>query len=619
MRWSRLALACGLCSLCLLGSSVLAQPRASLSPEEQRVRQLVEQLGAHEYATREKAQAELSQMGLLALEVLIDAQQHDDIEIAIRARQLVKSMPIRWDAKQDAPKVSRLMNRYGSRDLAERGQVIKQLADLPERMGLVALCRIARFEPSLMLSKRAALSVMRSELGDGPANVAAAKQIHEIIGASRRPATDWLRYYARFLGQPDDAAELWEELVDMEERTYAVFPKQSSADLTRELLQAYANFLTKLDKPAQAQAVAMRMIRFLADDQRNQILETVDWMLQNEWWDAVDAVYAKHASAFRQRPLLMYRLAESRKRAGNMEGALEAAEMAARDTAQSSNELHLTLAFSLQNEGMVYWAEFAYRQAITDPESSLELVSQAFVFLAEMLHDVEEDKRAAEVLREMFAKVGNDSKTRERIENDLGQPMASLEARMHYFRAKNFEQSGLPDNEAKAYQQAVQLDPRDSDILIGMFRRSERDPRNRNLVAKRIQEAVDSYQSDIQKLEAKLTDRQARSERSRTELDLAQACNQMAWLISNTQGDFEAALQASRRSLEIRSDSSGFRDTLARCYYAKGEFAQAVTEQQRAVELEPNSVQMKKQLELFQEALKQQQLKDGTAKDASGQ
>ncbi len=54
-------------------------------------------------------------------------------------------------------------------------------------------------------------------------------------------------------------------------------------------------------------------------------------------------------------------------------------------------------------------------------------------------------------------------------------------------------------------------------------------------------------------------------------------------------------------------DRSGFLDTLGRCYYAKGDFANAVRFQTRAVALDPHSPAMLAQLELFQKSLREQE------------
>ncbi len=47
--------------------------------------------------------------------------------------------------------------------------------------------------------------------------------------------------------------------------------------------------------------------------------------------------------------------------------------------------------------------------------------------------------------------------------------------------------------------------------------------------------------------------------------------NQFAWLVANTQGDVQAALESSRRSLELIPDDPGYLDTLGRCYFAAGD------------------------------------------------
>ena len=41
-------------------------------------------------------------------------------------------------------------------------------------------------------------------------------------------------------------------------------------------------------------------------------------------------------------------------------------------------------------------------------------------------------------------------------------------------------------------------------------------------------------------------------------------------------------------------------DTLARCYYAKGDYARAVQTQRRAADIEPHTRSIQRQLEQFQ-------------------
>ena len=65
------------------------------------------------------------------------------------------------------------------------------------------------------------------------------------------------------------------------------------------------------------------------------------------------------------------------------------------------------------------------------------------------------------------------------------------------------------------------------------------------------------------------------------------ACNEFAWLAANTEGDLDEALRLSKRSLDLAGEHGSYCDTLARVYFAKGDYANAVKHQSRAAELLP--------------------------------
>ena len=60
--------------------SVSQQPASDL---DTRIAQLIQQLGAPEYATRQKARTELERLRLDAFDALNEAQFNDDIEVAL--------------------------------------------------------------------------------------------------------------------------------------------------------------------------------------------------------------------------------------------------------------------------------------------------------------------------------------------------------------------------------------------------------------------------------------------------------------------------------------------------------------------------------------------------------
>ena len=82
------------------------------------------------------------------------------MEIALRARYLVRAMQVRWHQDSDTADVIRVLKEYGEQTETERRSRIDRLKNLDKQEGLVALCRLARFETSEELSKYAALKVM---------------------------------------------------------------------------------------------------------------------------------------------------------------------------------------------------------------------------------------------------------------------------------------------------------------------------------------------------------------------------------------------------------------------------------------------------------------------------
>ena len=89
-------------------------------------------------------------------------------------------------------------------------------------------------------------------------------------------------------------------------------------------------------------------------------------------------------------------------------------------------------------------------------------------------------------------------------------------------------------------------------------------------------------------------------------------CNQYAWLVSNTYGDFDEALRCGLKSVEIYPYSTGKEldpniagklDTLGRCYWAKGDLEEAIKVQSKALKLDPHGGLIKRQLRFFEKEL----------------
>jgi HEAT repeat protein len=174
------------------------------------IEQLIAQLGDEEYAVRRRAEEQLLKLGLQAFDALQAAEDHDDLEIAERVQFIVQQMAIDWVQTDDPGDVRRLLTRYGDLSEASRGDRVRQLAELDDRAGLGALCRIARFEQSPEVSRRAATSVLAMDMSAEERATAAPSCLAE-LGSSERPPVRWIQLYLRELAEPEATIAEWAE------------------------------------------------------------------------------------------------------------------------------------------------------------------------------------------------------------------------------------------------------------------------------------------------------------------------------------------------------------------------------------------------------------------------
>jgi tetratricopeptide (TPR) repeat protein len=566
------------------------------------IAQLVDQLGSEQYAKREKAQAQLQKLGLDAFDALYEARESEDIEISMRARYLLQSLPIQWAHEDDPPRVRELLRGYDDKADDERQNLMEQLAVLPDRQGVPALCRLVRFESSNILSKRAALLIMqRADTPDDRAAGQLASSINDQIGPSQRDAARWLETYVRTLKNPEATLDDWQRIAKREELIFSNTPEKSDADLVRDLLRWQVELLERCGRDEETLAVILRTID-LVDGTRKQLIETVDWLVDRSAWTTVEEVAGRFPERFEESTLLLYRLAEAQQKSGR---DTQSAETAARalEADPDSPQDHVEAALWLQERGHLDWSQREYAQVVqSTPPDTVDGLRARFLY-SEMLHDLQRDREAADVLSPASEALDNNEAVRRLAALNTGRDAPSVRARMLYFRAEDFRRKGEIEKQVDHLRQAAAGDPTDADVLIAMYRAGDRDSALRKEAMKLIETAADHFRSQIDRCEqgaAKTTDER---QRAAWRMLLASANNQFAWLVSNTEGDYDEALRCSQRSLELRPDTAGYLDTLGRCYFAKGDLENAVSAQSKAVELEPYTAQIRRQLEMFRQSL----------------
>ena len=564
------------------------------------VKRLIGDLGARQFALRERAQAELQRLGLAAFDALHDAQDSNDIEIAIRSRYLLRSLDLRWAREDDPLPVKEILRGYGDKSASERRNLLEQLAALADGQGIGALCRVVRFDDSNLLSKRAALLIVQQSASDDPA---AKQQVRDLIpaeiGPSQRGAADWLRIFVDLQDDPEALLDAWETFTRREETVFHHTPEKSSADIVRDLLRWQADLLERLGRREQALAVVQRTINLL-DGSREQLLETVDWLIQREAWPTVELVAERFAERFNDSALLLYRLAEAHRRQDRGELAEQTAQQALKLN-KDNHQDHILAAFSLQERGLFDWAEREYRYVIElGPPASQHDLRVRFL-LSEMLHDVGRNLDAAETLQPAVDAMNNDQNV-EYLVRRIGREPGGIRSRLNYFYGEHLRSREQLAEQRERLEEGAKQDPTDADLLIAMYRASHADEAWRKTTLQLIQEAAEVFRQQVREGEQAIASADNEELRAVYNRQLAGANNQLAWLVSNTEGDYDEALRCSLRSLELRPKTAGYLDTLGRCYFAKGDYEKAVQVQTQAVELEPHSGQIRRQLELFEKA-----------------
>lgn len=619
--------------LCLFGGDASAQPSDPATvgrlPREGDTRKLIEQLGHPSYAVRVRARENLERMGLQAFDDLHEAQYHPDSEIAMTARYLVGSLMVSWSTDSDPPAVREALDEYGAKSDSERQNRMDRLAELPGRQGLPALVRLARFETSLRLSREAALAIMRGPMSeDAAVRRSEATAIREVLGPNTRQAAEWLRVYADDLENGQYSAQAWRKLIAQQR---LAVEEGVDAAATRpavlELVRVCATRAASTGQIEQALAIASEHLDLIAP-RSDDLIDACSWAIDNKLHPLVLRLQDRHPQIFSRHPILLYGAAEATLAgdrgstlAPNESEAIRADEIAINAAAINPLPMHGTEAAeamspkaieeiaqrhretgrSLQSRGLFRWAEREYRHIIDSLPVDAILGAMARAELAVMFGELNRHQDVVETLEPMIERTEKDQAYARRLQSQALN-IARIKSTMMYHKglaavAEKANQDG--PNAQETLLAALELEPDNVDILIAMYR-TEGDDEWQNMVRRRIASIALMFDNQI---EAIRLQNQARIRFPDLSARLAQAYNQYAWLICNTEGDLKKALQYSLKSLELTPDEPAQLDTCARCYFVLGDYENAVRIQRRAVKLEPHSPPLLRQLQEFEAAL----------------
>jgi tetratricopeptide (TPR) repeat protein len=559
-------------------------------PSPQQIHRLIEALGDADYFARQKAESDLGKIGFDALEAVTAATEHDDMEIALRANRLLSAIRSNWSLPGESADVGQLLAEYESQDDDGREARVVRLVDLPEDQGIPAVCRIICYERSLLVAKRAALRLLEARGGEAPKPELAAT-LQKGLGTCRRAPARWVLAWLQARQEPQAIAKLWTQLAAEEEGLLLRQPRDTSLPIVEDLLQFQIVALRKIDRGADAAGSVERWIK-LRRGEPDELARLLNWLIDQKDWPATRIVEKRCQAMIAESADLLYLIAEAQVLRGDAAAAEQSAGRALKlnpDGDESSLEAHFRAGSSLEQRGRLDWAtsEWEHVVHVAPPHSPIGVTTARS--LAELYHDRERDDRAAETLggiERAYAKRSNQWSLLDRDpENGDELDLGTLRARRDYFEACHWKTHGDRAKQRECLDKALATQSYDIEVLIECYQ---------------IPGPPADYRSKVRQLiEKRLCELREQAADLGANPAAAGPCNEFAWLAANTEGDLDEALRLSKRSLDLVGERGAFSDTLARVYFANGDYAEAVKHQTRAAELLPYTRAVQKQLVLF--------------------
>lgn len=572
-------------ALCVTATARADEPAAAADAE---IARLIAEMGDDDYFVRERAQAELEKIGFDAFDALTAATTNDDLEIAIRARYLLRLMRIDTADKNDPPEVKKLLTDYERQPREQKLARMQALAELPDGAGLSALSRLVRYERSALLSKLAAIAMLGRPSAKGAPQGKAADAIRAGLARSARAPARWLTTWLRATDEPQAALDEWVGHIAAERKLLDSGSNETEPEIVAGLIRFQIEWFKQRNENERAVA-AMRQLIDLEPGEPERLIELMQWLIDQKAWKVIDEVAERFDVQFKQHAPLMYALAQAQAAQGNRAAADETAAAALKlnpGPELTSLILHLRTAIELRNRGMVDWAVREYRHVIDASPEGHPIAANARFGLAELHHDQAQDLEAGKLLEEVLASNKQDGELG-------GRSRGEVTSRMHYFFARHHESKNEPGPHRERLLKGLAVEEPDIDLLIAINRLADLTPDERKSVDAKIKGWAELMLQAIG-----------------NDPNNPLFYNQYAWLVGNTSrvpAELDAALKYSQRSLELSPNNGGYLDTLAHVHFARGEYEEAVRVQTKAAEADPHLGHITRQLEVFKARLAEKQ------------
>jgi tetratricopeptide (TPR) repeat protein len=590
-----------------------------------RIITLISQLGDEHYATRQQAQSELREIGVPAVEYLQSAIYHADPQIANAARYLLRSSFRNWTNEKDPIEVQKLLQNYGIEDYAHREGRLYRLQMLKGDRGLPAILRIARFEVSGRLRRKAAIAILRPRLAKRPdGEPAVSRDVWELIlsgtGEGKNDTSHWLSTAASFeLGNKPFTPDFWIQTVETEKKLLADKSNETSREALVELTKLASEQLARHSFTQEALDVAKGLldVRYEKRELLPAGYDKCVWFLRNQFYSLVEVqCQTIEDTQVDCPPPLTYLRAEALQKNGDPENGQKYADIAfsrnnrtdkisTHDRANMGNVLFLQMQYD--------WAEREYRAALTENPLKIQEELDVIQRLCKLLADGAEHGKAAKVMLPIVQRFESDPIFAKEVDGDSlfrdspREPGSSdvpfskiFRSTFLYYQALDKIKRGDLESAKPDLRESFQLFPDNIDVAIAMHQNPDDEVWN-DETKKIVDNSLANFREELVRLE-KAARTNGPNEIATYRESYATQLNNYAWLLAGTNRDLSTALEASQKSCALDPGKAGSLDTLARCYYKVGNFEEAIKIQKKAIAMEPYLREFKRSQDEFTKA-----------------
>ncbi len=571
------------------------------SISQQKVAELIAQLGDANYATRESATQQLRVIANHAIDQLLDAaNQNNDLETSLRAQWILETVSL--IAPDDPPEVAELLKNFSSRSLSQQISALSRLIRLEENAGVKPLARLIRTNRSASTSYLAALILLQEWRPVDPYWPHLVAHVPDELAMSKRPAAlmiNRLITFSEIADNPESrldakkdafsnfetAVEQFLDLMPFKSQTFGVnTTTREIRNLAREIVvRCHARAAIQAGFPNRGVAVAKELFDLIGRDTDKNQLATADvlfWAAYSGLANLVNDLPESLQATIENQAITLYAVASCNQSNGNN---VLADEMARRAFALGSNKTNeqMLAAVRLDHWGLLDWADREYRRVVSAPNLSTQQIIPFSIQWAELLNDFDRCEAASTVLRDVLT--GSHGTIENiRVMDSLGYSKEALAARQKFFLSRAEKEKNDPKSEREDLDKALVEYPEEIDTLIAYYHFPDISLTDKGRIVGLIKKALKKLQQRIDR-----------------EPDAPNPYNEYAWLVANTEGDLLRATRYSKRSLELEFDSASFLDTLAHCHAAAGNAKEAIRCQVVALRKDPGSNTIKKNLQKF--------------------